>query len=55
MYIYVCICICNCREGVKYGINFTSVRLNANKIAGGKAVIFATHPNTSEVIFHVDK
>ena len=44
-YVYVI-----ARVGVKFGINFTSVRLSGNKIArGGSRVLFATQPNTSEI------
>ena len=42
LYVYVI-----ARVGVKFGINFTSVRLSGNKIARGEAECYL--PNTSEI------
>ena len=39
-YIYVYVIA---RVGVKFGINFTSVRLSGNKIARGEAVVLLLH------------
>ena len=37
------------RIRVEFRINFASVKLSGNKIAWRSRVLFATHPNTSEI------